>query len=51
MFPYENSAVCELIRGAVIWIIWRERNILIFEEGNYKSIKTLGNSIISLAKY
>jgi hypothetical protein len=51
IFPYKNSEVCELIRGAVIWIIWKERNKLIFEGENYKSIKAIGSSIISLAKY
>jgi hypothetical protein len=51
IFPYKNSEVCELIRWAVIWIIWKERNKLIFKGGYCKSIRAIESSINSLAKY
>jgi hypothetical protein len=49
--PYKDDNICEMIRGAVLWIIWNERNILIFREGNCKNIRTLGNQILALIKY
>jgi hypothetical protein len=48
-FPYKN--LCEVVRGVVIWTIWKERNRLIFEEGNSKNIRALDSNVISLAKY
>jgi hypothetical protein len=49
--PYKYSKICELIEGALLWIIWKERNRLIFQEGNCKSVTNLGASIIALARY
>lgn len=40
----EERVFCELIRGVVLWIIWNERNRIIFKGGNY-------NTIISIAKF
>jgi hypothetical protein len=40
-----------MMRGAVLWVLWNERNKLIFEGGNIKSVRTLGGDIISLIKY
>jgi hypothetical protein len=40
-----------LIRGAFLWTIWNERNHLIFQDGNCKILRSLGESIIALLKY
>jgi hypothetical protein len=40
-----------MMRGAVLWVLWNERNRLIFEGGTVKSLRTLGGDIISLIKY
>jgi zinc-binding in reverse transcriptase len=28
--PYKDSNLCEIVRGAVLWTIWNERNKIIF---------------------
>jgi hypothetical protein len=48
--PYKDTIICEMMRGAVLWVLWNERNKLIFEGGNIKSVRTLGGDIISLIK-
>jgi hypothetical protein len=48
---YKANIICELMRGAVLWVLWNERNILIFEGGNIKSVRMLGGDIIFLNKY
>jgi hypothetical protein len=50
-FPYKVNNICEILKGAVLWVIWNERNRLIFKGGNCKTVRTLGNNIIMLAKY
>jgi hypothetical protein len=40
-----------MIRGLVVWVIWKERNRLIFQEDIYKSATSLGGKIIALIKY
>jgi hypothetical protein len=50
-FPYKNSKTCDVVRGPVIWTIWKKKNISIFEGGNGKSLRGLGKCIIFLAKY
>jgi hypothetical protein len=49
--PYKHDNICETARCAVLWIIWNERNRLIFRESNYKSVRTLGSQILTLIKY
>jgi hypothetical protein len=49
--PFKDTNLCEILRDAILWVIWKERNILIFQGGNHKSIRTLGGSIIALIKY
>jgi hypothetical protein len=39
----------ELIRGAVLWVIWLERNIICLQERNCRSIQSIGMRIIGLA--
>jgi hypothetical protein len=43
--------LCEIIRGAFLWIIWNERNKIIFQNKKHSSIRALENSIISLPKH
>jgi hypothetical protein len=50
-FSYKNNDICEIIRGAFLWTIWKERNKIVFERAKCKSLRALGNSIITLAKY
>lgn len=49
--PMKDSNVVELIRGAVLWCVWLERNSLIFKNENAKSLQSLGAQIISLVKF
>jgi hypothetical protein len=28
--PLEDDNICEMARGAILWIIWKEKNKLIF---------------------
>jgi hypothetical protein len=51
LFPYKNSKVCEVVRGVVLWTLWKERNRIIFEGGNCKTIRALDSNVIYLAKY
>jgi hypothetical protein len=46
-FLYKNEDICEIIR-VLLWTIWKERNIVIFEGANYKFLRSLENSIITL---
>jgi zinc-binding in reverse transcriptase len=48
---FKDTNLCEILRAAILWVIWKERNRLIFHRGNHKSIRTLGGYIISLIKY
>jgi zinc-binding in reverse transcriptase len=49
--PYKNNDICEIIRRAFLWTIWKERNKIVFEGAKCKSLRALGNSIITLAEY
>jgi hypothetical protein len=49
--PYKDTIIYEMMREAVLWDLWNERNRLVFEGGNVKSMRTLGGDIISLIKY
>jgi hypothetical protein len=37
--------------AAILWVIWKERNRLIFQGGSCKSLRNLSGSIIALIKY
>jgi hypothetical protein len=41
--------IVEMVRGAVICIIWLERNKKSFNEGHCKSVRNIGLAIISYA--
>jgi zinc-binding in reverse transcriptase len=49
--PFKDSNLCEIIRGAFLWVIWKERNKIIFQQSNCSSIRSLGSSIIAFARY
>jgi zinc-binding in reverse transcriptase len=49
--PFKDTNLCEIFRAAILWVIWKERNRLIFHGGICKSIRNLGGSIIALIKY
>jgi hypothetical protein len=49
--PYKDSKLCELIRGVFLWIVWNERNRIIFKGGQVRTIRQLGGSIIALSRY
>jgi zinc-binding in reverse transcriptase len=49
--PFKDSNLYELLRGAVLWVIWNERNRITFEGGNSKSLRTLVGMIISLIRF
>jgi hypothetical protein len=40
-----------LIRGVFLWILWNERNRIIFKGGQVRTIRQLGCSIIALSRY
>jgi hypothetical protein len=40
-----------MLRGAILWVIWSERNRLIFRVGVCKSMRNLGSNVINLIKY
>jgi zinc-binding in reverse transcriptase len=50
-FPYKDENMCELIRGAFLWSIWKEKNRIIFKGGRCKTLRSLGNDIITSARY
>jgi hypothetical protein len=49
--PFKDRLLIELLRGAVLWIIWLERNRLCFNDSTPCSIKILGTKIISLTQF
>lgn len=51
LIPLKDKKIVELVRGAVIWSIWLEKNRNIFRGGNIKSYRSLDISIINLVKY
>jgi hypothetical protein len=49
--PMKDKALLELIRGAIFWTIWLERNKLIFTDKSTSSIRNLAMKFISLLSY
>jgi hypothetical protein len=48
MILYKNSQLIEMIRGAVLWTIWLEWNILCFQNGSQKIIRSVEIQILRL---
>jgi zinc-binding in reverse transcriptase len=36
--PYKDSNLCEITRGAFLWTIWNEKNMIIFQDKIHNSI-------------
>ena len=50
--PLKDRLLVELLRGAILWIVWLERNRVIFHDNSTPiSAKSLGLKIISLATF
>jgi hypothetical protein len=49
--PFKDRLLIELIRSAVIWVLWIERNEIIFKSKKHAQVRTLGLKIISLFKF
>ena len=47
--PLKDPKLIEIIRGAVLWTLWNDRNRIIFQNGQVHDIKVLGSKIISVA--
>lgn len=49
--PLKDKYVIEIKRGAVLWIIWLERNKLCFTDKLKRSFRAIGLHIISIAQF
>jgi hypothetical protein len=49
--PFKNIQLVEIIRAAIMWVFWLERNIIYFKGGNPKIIKIMGLHVISLVSF
>lgn len=47
----KDQPLIELIRCAVLWVLWTEKNKLCFNECHQKSVQALGLQIINLANF
>jgi hypothetical protein len=47
----KDKILIELIRGAVCWAIWLDRNNVIFNNAHPSSFRYLGLKIINLATF
>jgi zinc-binding in reverse transcriptase len=36
VIPYKDDNICEMLRGAILWVIWKEMNNLIFNYSRRK---------------
>ena len=49
--PLKDRLMVELVRGAVLWTIWLERNKLCFDTKAIPPLRVLGAKIIALATF
>jgi hypothetical protein len=47
----KDAIVVEIVRGAVLWAVWLERNKIVFISSKLRSLKCLALQIISLASF
>ena len=50
LIPFKDRYLIELVRGAVLWVMWLTRNKLCFH-GIHTSLRSIGSQIISLAQF
>ena len=49
--PLKDKLLLEMIRGAVLWLLWLERNKVIFQGSQPVPLKVLGAKILSLVSF
>jgi hypothetical protein len=49
--PLKDKILVELVRSVVCWVIWLERNSIIFNQSSPVSCRALGLKIINLATF
>jgi hypothetical protein len=49
--PLKDKFLVELVRSVVCWVIWLERNSIIFNQSSPVSYRALGLKIINLATF
>ena len=49
--PLKEPKITEIIRGAVLWSLWNDRNRIIFQNGQVYDVKVLGSKIMSVARF
>jgi hypothetical protein len=49
--PLKDVVLIETVRGAVLWVIWLERNRIYFNNTRCRNIKSIGLQIISLISF
>ena len=49
--PLKDVNLVEIIRGAVLWSIWLDKNRIEFRDGRILDVQDLGSTIISLAYF
>lgn len=51
LIPLKNKPMVELVRGAVLWCIWLERNKICFQNTSIPSVQAMGSKIIALSTF
>ena len=49
--PLKDANLVEIIRGAVLWNIWLDRNRILFNAGHVYTVQVLGAKIMALANF
>jgi zinc-binding in reverse transcriptase len=49
--PLKDHSLVELVRSVVCWILWLERNNVIFRSAKRSSLRSLGLKVINLATF
>ena len=49
--PLKDPNIIEIIRGSVLWSLWLDRNIIIFQGGQVQAVHVLGSKILTIARF
>jgi hypothetical protein len=49
--PFKNIHLVEMIRAAILWVFWLERNKICFKGGTPKNIQSMSLHVISLVSF